>query len=659
VKTKSQILLFMCLCLINKANENSIPMKAMFLLIAMLAGITCHAQKAIDKAYFYGLIKDHKYGQLLADAHKERNKVYGKIWLVDYYIAKASCGLGKPDNAVEWFNSSLKYPNVNDEIRKFLLKEMSNCRSGQVIDSRTVANIGMPDTRLLTQAYMLTATSRGKMGPVYNCKIPPQELTTMREVSIDELESRLFDLDKGADAIKKYKTLLNSNYHINISGRFLLITYGNNVLNNEQIAKTSERLERTYNFFSSHYNLRPPDKLLAVYLLPDKNILRKTALLVHGIKIPDANIGYSNLSDLSLVGVSDITHIGTLCHELFHLMIRTDVGDVPPWMDEGIACIYETSRWNGNELTGDVENWRTDVLRTAKYDMSEKIPHLRDFLKFTWQQFDGLESNDLCKAAINYAYGKHLMLYFQEQGKLTDLVTAVKNRTEITTGTDAIFQSDSALLEKVLNNNLETIERKFNDWMGEKYRIKPNPSAAVTDNGGQHIETREVNNLQKPQKEAAANDVPQVMQQEKVAEAVPDSNNQLMVQQMPVEAVHQNVANVSQQSPLVYNANDVINSLSVHVKTDATDKSGDAIAYSYYIVGESSVLDNILEVNYQRNHDSFHEFKSNSFIKSTGKDNNFSFKGYQWGYIKTVNVYIVLKDNSKSAVVLKTIVYDN
>jgi len=85
-------------------------MKAKILLIAMLAGLSCSAQKSIDKAYFYNLIKEQKYGQLLADAHKERNKVYGKIWLVDYYIAKASCGLGKPVNAVEWFNSSLKYP---------------------------------------------------------------------------------------------------------------------------------------------------------------------------------------------------------------------------------------------------------------------------------------------------------------------------------------------------------------------------------------------------------------------------------------------------------------------------------------------------------------------------------------------------------------------
>ena len=100
--------------------------------------------------------------------------------------------------------------------------------------------------------------------------------------SATEFESRIFDLDKSVEAIQKYKTLLNANYHISVSGRFLLITYGNNVLNKEQAAKTSGLLERTYNFFCQYYNLRPPDKLLAVYLLPDKNILRQTALRVHG-----------------------------------------------------------------------------------------------------------------------------------------------------------------------------------------------------------------------------------------------------------------------------------------------------------------------------------------------------------------------------------------
>jgi hypothetical protein len=445
--------------------------KLLSLTVIIFVILGCYAQKSIDKAHFNKLIETRDYNKLLLDAHTERNKVYGKIWIVDYYIAKATCGLGKQKNAIEWFNSSLKYPNVNDEIRKFLLAEMGSCSSGQTRPTRTVTAIGMPDKSLLSPNNIPTSTSRGKMGSVTNCKRPAQEVTIVRNISSKEYESRLFNIDQGNEAILKYKTILKNNYQFAVSGRFLLITYGNKALNKEQIETTSKRLERTYTYFSSHFNLRPPDKLLAVYLLPDKTILRQTALLVHGVKIPDANIGYSNLSDLSLVGISDISQIGTLCHELFHLMIRTDIGDVPPWMDEGIACIYETSTWNGDELSGDIENWRADVLRNARWGMRDKIPTLQDFLHFNWHQYDGIETNDICRGAINYAYGKHLMLYCQQQGKLAELVTAVKNRRNSDDENLPVFKSDIEIFEDVFQMDIETFENQFNSWMKSEYDI--------------------------------------------------------------------------------------------------------------------------------------------------------------------------------------------
>jgi len=86
---------------------------------------------------------------------------------------------------------------------------------------------------------------------------------------------------------------------------------------------------------------------------------------------------------------------------------------------------------------------------------------------------------------------------------------------------------------------------------------------------------------------------------------------------------------------------------------------GNSVAFSYHIEGESQALDEIAEVNYRRNHESFQEYKSKSFKKSTDRSGKFLFKGYQWGSVETVYIYLVLKDRSKSATVLKTIVYDN
>jgi hypothetical protein len=632
-------------------------MKTKILIMTLLAGISGFAQKKIDNTHFNNLLKNQNYEQLLIDATTERNTVYGKIWQIDYYIAKAACGLGKPHYAIEWFNSSLKYPNVNNDIRKFLLAEMGNCNSEQTNDTRTITRVSMPDLSLLSMQNSLTAVVKGKAGPILNCKTPPQAVITVYPKTSGELQSRLFDVNRSSDAINKYKETLNSNYHITVSGRFLLITYGKTVLNDQQIKQTSERLERTYMFYSSHYNLRPPDKLLAVYLLPDKAKLRQTALLVHGIKIPDANIGYSNLSDLSLVGISDITHIGTLCHELFHIMIRTDVGDVPPWMDEGIACIYETSVWKGNELHGDLLNWRTDVLEAAQLSMSEDIPHLSEFLNYTWQQYDGIQANDICTGAINYAYGKHLMLYCQETGKLTELVTAMKNRVKSRDTGDAVFQTDTEIFEKVFNQNLENIEDDFDEWMYKTYRIKLNKNSIAHDDGETHFaNTREIMNQSVQPNQEVLNSQSVARQN---AQAT-DSNAADFQQSIPQQSLLSagNSINFNQQSVPVNEANDVLNSVSVHVKINNNDLIGESAAFTYYLDGTDETLDKILEVNYQRNHPTMSEFKSKTYRKSTIRENNFSFKAYQWGTIDDAYVYIVMKDGTISELILKPIIYD-
>jgi len=454
-------------------------MKTKLLLLTLLIVSTCSAQLKIDKQHFVDLLSQGRYGDCYHEAMELRKKEYGKCCIVDYFIARALCADGHNKNAVVKYGAILKNYKLSDANRRLITNEMTSCSTDNQATPTVSTGINMKDFNMILAMKLPEAAVRGKMGNIYNCKMPPQAVANMRDVSTAELESRLFTADESAKAIKKYKSILNANYHVRTSGRFIFITHGNTILNNDQLAKTTEKLEKTYNFFITEYSLRPPDKLLAVYLLPDKNIFRQTALLVHGIKVPDANIGYSNISDLSLVGISDATHIGTLCHELFHLMVRTDVGDVPPWMDEGIACIYETSRWNGDKLLGDVQNWRTDVLRKAKQEMRNKIPHLREFINYTWEKFDGFEDNDICVAAIDYAYGKHLMLYLQEQGKLPTLLTAVKNRKEITDVDGMVTQTDIELFEQALNDNVDNVETKFNEWMLKNYNFKPNGSNAV------------------------------------------------------------------------------------------------------------------------------------------------------------------------------------
>ena len=624
-------------------------MKTRIILVLLLTGFAVQAQIKIDKQRFVDLLSEGRYSDVFREASEIRKKEYGKCLMIDYFIAKALCGDGYNKEATLKFSTILKNYKLSDENRKFINSEQESCKPGTLPAPRGGLKLNMRDFSNIMAMSLPEAAVRGKMGMISNCRMPPQEMTYIREIPMEELESRLFSIDQAEAAIAKYKSILNSNYHVGVSGRFLLITYGNTVLNQEQQKATSERLEKAYNFFISYYGLRPPDKLLAVYLLPDKYTFRLTSKLVHGLKVPDANIGYSNISDLSLLGVSDVSRIGTLIHELFHLMVRTDVGDIPPWMDEGIACIYETSKWVGDKLVGDVHNWRSDVLMGASYEMRQLIPRLSEFVNYNWKQFDGLETNDQCKASVDYAYGKHFMLWFQEQGKLTDLFRAVKNRSEISNDTLAHFQNDIELIESTLGNSIDNIEKNFNEWLLKTYNIRLN-TASVRSGGGASSNTSggtgsSVSNLPPAPDKSLDNNANNVAQ--------------IIVQPSPFIEPDANSLNVSQQAVHEFTANDVLNAVTLHVRKDANDKMGEnAIAYNYYLEGDSKMLDQIQEVNYQRNHPSFQEYNK-FYQKSANRSKNFMFKGYQWGYIETVNVYLIMKDQTKSDVILKTIVYDN
>ncbi len=106
-------------------------------------------------------------------------------------------------------------------------------------------------------------------------------------------------------------------------------------------------------------------------------------------------------------------------------------------------------------------------------------------------------------------------------------------------------------------------------------------------------------------------------------------------------------------------AGSILDTIVLRVKKDFGDKHGSQSAYHYYISGPADYLNMIKEVHYTRNHNSFPEFSSNSFVTGADRSNNFDYTGYQWGYITTAYVSIELKNGSTSQRVLKTINYDN
>src|SRR4029453_12868338 len=74
------------------------------------------------------------------------------------------------------------------------------------------------------------------------------------------------------------------------------------------------------------------------------------------------SIGYSFSADQSMVGWADGKAYGTFAHELFHVMVRGNFGDIPPFLDEGMAALYEVSGFEQGRAAG-VRNARGAPLR--------------------------------------------------------------------------------------------------------------------------------------------------------------------------------------------------------------------------------------------------------------------------------------------------------
>jgi hypothetical protein len=162
--------------------------------------------------------------------------------------------------------------------------------------------------------------------------------------------------------------------------------------------------------------------------------------------------------------------LGTIKHELFHLIIRTDIGDIPGWLDEGIACLYEESHWEGDTLKYDKNLWRTTVLKdNSKSD--NPLPLLRTIFNNNWDEFTSNNTTTICELSVNYALAKHFAMFLEDKGKLPLVVEAFKKRRNLFVDTTLININSVQVMEEALNQNLSDTQQEFDKWLFTKYKI--------------------------------------------------------------------------------------------------------------------------------------------------------------------------------------------
>ncbi|EMS33431.1 hypothetical protein C943_04309 [Mariniradius saccharolyticus AK6] len=435
------------------------------------------AQVEFDKERYVDLLRNGKYKQAYQELIEIQKKPHGKTMLTDFLIGKALCMSGHQAAANSRFNHILKnYRQLAPPIKDFVRSEMQSCQIQYDSDYWLAYNV--------IPVYPLpTAGVSGKLGKVYNCFQDYKKVEIVRNIAEDVFNSRIFSTNEMEEALQKVKEFLPENYVAASGKNFILVTHKSSKVSTAKRNEIFEDLEKTLAFYTSYFGLTPNDRVITTYLLPDVKSMQEIALKVHGMKIPAENYGYSLVQDYSILSISNFLGTGTLKHELFHLATRADIPDLPAWLDEGLATIYEESHWEGDELKGNKDFWRTEVLlgATQNFQFYSSLPDLPSFIESSWDDFDGTIQGNICQASLNYAYAKHFVFFLDSKDLLRQVIDSYRNRRF--EDMDSEMLSNLQVVEGVIGSSLVSLEREFDLWLKGQYRfsvLEPIPNRGTS-----------------------------------------------------------------------------------------------------------------------------------------------------------------------------------
>ena len=393
------------------------------------------------------------------------NVAYGKSYDVDYMLGTAWCrmaGLARPGWVLLDWALQQEMPPV---AAKSFKAELSFCQA--VLDrpadaaSRTPerlarANLGSGATATARgKAFFVAGGDRGSVGAY------PLELVDPRPEA--EYESRIYPLTDVDAALKATRARL-PRFTVTHQGRFILAGSAQSQANLQVIGR---RLTHYLGFLEAQYGIRPPDSLITVQVVPETRDLVELARRVHGIKASPLILGYAFQNDLSVTAVMKTTAAGTLLHELFHLAVRARFGDIPTWLDEGMASLYETSTVVGDDYFGE-PNWRGKVIK----DLSGSFGRFSLQRLVTWSSVDGVRHRDghevfqarPDEAAYIAAMGRYFVMFMQERGKLPGLYKTFMQRPASVADLPAA-QASLELISSLMQLPVGALEEDFTHWL--------------------------------------------------------------------------------------------------------------------------------------------------------------------------------------------------
>lgn len=470
----------------------------------VLFGASCNAQGLYDvgrRAWESG-----DYAGARQTLLEYRKEPYGRRPDVDFMLGTSGCRLTDHrrwgGDVLDWmlYAYSLTYAS-----RQTVASERDLCRGASAAAGMTTEIEGIMETRTAAAGM----TGYGKT--FYWVGQDKQPLASypirrLRAISKDELTARLIPLNDSAGALALASRLAPGG-RAAVEGRLLLISTASH--SPADFASIGATLNRFVGFLERAYHIRLPEHFLTIHLLNTTDGVRALAAGLHGLDVSGATLGYAFVDDASVVGYVEGTAVGTIMHEIFHLLVRADFGDVPQWLDEGIASLYEVSGRTESTYFG-LPNWRGQVLQ----GLWPSRPTVRELIETEWFLFDdprtepqsdalGTESDERLefgarragaegarRNAVTMAMARYFALYLERRGELASVYLAVRDRGFAELEGDAGSHTVK-LVEEALGRSVDALDAEFSGWFlsGEFGAVR-----RVVDTGtAMHVATTGVN----------------------------------------------------------------------------------------------------------------------------------------------------------------------
>lgn len=403
------------------------------------------------KAYYMG----GNYAGAYTRLQRIREQDFGKSFEVDFILGVCACALGEHRR---WGESMLNWvvttygDKLTEQGRRAVESELTNCRGGQRPSGRPYEGLVLAGARMQGKTF-------------YWGDSRPASSLSIRAVPLPASGVAPRPVPRGqAAAAERQARQAMPEGRTRVFSRFVITSGANHT--DKQFRDLNELLERYLDFFVRQYGMRQPASYMHAYLLPNVAGLNQFASRYHRMQPSYGTIAYSFRDDLSVVAVIPGGQYGSVFHELFHLMARSNFGDIPTWLDEGAAALYEVSVLEGREARG-VPNWRGKILQQFSGD----IPSLNDLIRQTasldpYASELSLQKADLARDATRAATARYFALYLQDKGKLFATYAAVQGFSS-SPGFDGTTDGMIRHIEQAVGQPLAELDRDFQVWLAK------------------------------------------------------------------------------------------------------------------------------------------------------------------------------------------------